>query len=145
MKALIQRVTHASVSINQQQVASINHGLVLLLGCEKHDTQANIERLIHKVLHYRVFSDELGKMNLNIQQVGGAFLVVSQFTLVADTKKGNRPGFSSGASPEQGLMLYNHFVEQLTLKHPHCQTGRFGADMQVSLCNDGPVTFMLEG
>lgn len=143
MKALIQRVKHAQVEVDGETTGQIDHGILVLLGVEKDDTQEHADKLLQKLLKYRIFADKDGKMNLNVQQVSGALLVVSQFTLVADTRKGTRPGFSKGASPELGEELYDYFVAQA---RPHIQTetGRFAADMQVSLQNDGPVTFMLE-
>ncbi|WP_396588359.1 D-aminoacyl-tRNA deacylase [Bermanella sp. R86510] len=143
MKALIQRVKYAKVEVADEVVGQIDQGLLVLLGVEKHDTQQHADKLLKKLLAYRVFSDEEGKMNLNVQQVKGSLLVVSQFTLVADTAKGTRPGFSKGASPELGETLYNYFVEQ-SQQVIHTETGQFAADMQVTLQNDGPVTFMLE-
>ena len=143
MKALIQRVKQAKVEVAGEQVGTIDHGILVLLGVEKNDTQASADKLLNKLLAYRIFSDEQGKMNFNVQQVNGSVLVVSQFTLVADTQKGTRPGFSKGASPELGEQLYDYFVAR-SIECINTQTGRFGADMQVSLQNDGPVTFMLE-
>lgn len=143
MKGLIQRVSHASVSVSDVTIGQIDTGLLILLGIEKSDTKASAEKLLNKILAYRVFADDDGKMNLNVQQVGGSLLVVSQFTLVADTRKGTRPGFSKGATPEQGKMLYEYFTS-LAQERISTETGEFGADMQVSLLNDGPVTFMLE-
>jgi len=143
MKALIQRVKRASVEVDGVITGEINQGVLLLLGVEKNDTPELALKLLKKILSYRIFSDSDGKMNLNVQQVQGQLLVVSQFTLVADTQKGTRPGFSKGASPELGESLYDFFVEQARFSID-TQTGRFGADMQVSLVNDGPVTFMLE-
>jgi D-tyrosyl-tRNA(Tyr) deacylase len=143
MKALIQRVKHAKVEVDSEIIGAIDQGILVLLGVEKNDTKALADKLLKKLLAYRIFSDEAGKMNLNVQQVAGSVLVVSQFTLVADTQKGTRPGFSKGASPELGEQLYDYFVAQ-SGEHIETQTGRFGADMQVSLQNDGPVTFMLE-
>jgi len=144
MKGLIQRVQHASVHVDNECIGKINHGLLLLLGVEKQDTEDAAEKMLHKVLNYRVFSDDAGRMNLNLQQVKGGLLIVSQFTLVADTKKGLRPGFSMGATPEQGEALYTYFVQRAQAAYQHIGTGQFGADMQVSLVNDGPVTFLLE-
>jgi len=143
MKALIQRVAQARVEVSGEVKGEIQQGILLLLGIEKTDTQDIALKLLNKVLNYRIFSDENERMNLNLQQVEGEVLVVSQFTLVADTKKGTRPGFSKGASPELGEALYDYFVEKCALQMP-TQTGCYGADMQVSLMNDGPVTFMLE-
>ncbi|WP_415901894.1 D-aminoacyl-tRNA deacylase [Neptuniibacter sp. QD29_5] len=144
MKALIQRVKSASVEVDAETVGKINQGILLLLGVEKDDTEADANKLLKKILGYRIFSDEEGKMNLNLQQINGGLLVVSQFTIVADTKKGLRPSFSSGASPEHGEKLYNYFVKQAEQQHKDVETGIFAADMAVSLVNDGPVTFWLE-
>ena len=144
MIGLIQRVKSAKVEVNGECIGSINQGLLVLLGVEKEDDEAKAKRLMERITSYRVFSDEDGKMNLNVQQVEGELLVVSQFTLVADTKKGTRPGFSRGASPELGNELYQYFVEQCKTTGLNVETGEFGADMQVSLVNDGPVTFSLE-
>jgi len=144
LKALIQRVQTASVNIAGERHSEIGPGILLLLGVEKTDSQASADKLLQKILNYRIFSDSEGKMNLNLQQQGGGLLIVSQFTLVADTAKGLRPGFSKGATPEQGEALYEYFVSQARSRHPDVATGHFGADMQVSLINDGPVTFLLE-
>ena len=144
MKALIQRVQSASVDIEEQRQGEIGPGILLLLGVEKDDTEANADKLLQKVLNYRIFADAEGKMNLNLQQRDGGLLIVSQFTLVADTRKGLRPGFSKGATPAQGEALYDYFVAQANNCHPDIATGEFGANMQVSLVNDGPVTFILE-
>jgi D-tyrosyl-tRNA(Tyr) deacylase len=140
MIGLIQRVSEASVTVDATTIGHIEQGMLLLLGVEKEDGQAQIDKLVKKVSQYRMFSDEQGKMNLNVQQAGGSVLVVSQFTLVADTQKGNRP-FSRGASPEVGKALYLQFVEALKATGIPVQTGEFGADMKVHLVNDGPVTF----
>ncbi|MGO1395481.1 MAG: D-aminoacyl-tRNA deacylase [Halomonas sp.] len=144
MKALIQRVKRASVEVEGEIVGSIDHGLLALVGVEKHDNAAAVEKLLHKLLHYRVFSDAEGKMNQNLQQVNGGLLLVSQFTLAADTHKGLRPSFSSAAPPAQGEELFNLLVSQAQIAWPNVGTGEFGADMQVALINDGPVTFLLE-
>lgn len=144
MKGLIQRVKHASVVVDGETVGEIGPGILLLLGVEKGDDLSLADKLLDKVLKYRIFSNEQGRMNLGLKDAGGSLLIVSQFTLVADTRKGLRPGFSSGAPPEQGERLYNYFVEQARELHQGVATGRFGADMKVSLLNDGPVTFMLE-
>lgn len=143
MKSIVQRVLSAKVEIDQSIVGRIDSGCVILLGVEKSDTQENASKLASKISRYRFFNDENGKMNLNIQQVHGSALVVSQFTLVADTESGNRPGFSKGASPEQGRILYHCFMDKLAQQGVPVQCGRFGADMQVSLVNDGPVTFAI--
>ncbi|MGD8175794.1 D-aminoacyl-tRNA deacylase [Marinimicrobium sp. ARAG 43.8] len=144
MKGLIQRVRHASVDVDNQRVGQIDQGLLLLLGVERNDTHAQADALLKKVLGYRVFADEAGKMNLNVQQAGGGLLVVSQFTLAADTRKGLRPGFSEAGSPEWAETLYDYFVERARALHDPVATGIFAADMQVSLQNDGPVTFLLQ-
>ena len=144
MLGLIQRVSSASVAIENRPQGNIDQGILLLLGVEKNDDQDNADQLLKKILNYRIFNDELGKMNLSLNDIGGGLLVVSQFTLAADTKKGLRPSFSSAAPPEQAEALYDYFLKQAQIE---CQgrvaSGEFGADMQVSLCNDGPVTFLL--
>lgn len=146
MRALIQRVSHVSVVVGAETVGSIGPGLLVLLGVGREDNHATADRLLHKVLNYRVFSDDSGKMNLDLQQVQGELLVVSQFTLMADTDKGLRPGFSVAAPPAQASQLYDYVIAQARLRYipGKIQTGRFGADMKVSLLNDGPVTFLLE-
>ena len=143
MIALIQRVKHASVSVNNQIIGEIDQGLLVLLGVEQGDNEQKAIRLSEKVLGYRIFSDKDGKMNLNVQQINGKLLVVSQFTLAADTQKGMRPSFTKGASPDMANDLYQFFVKQCQ-QHIETQTGQFAADMQVSLINDGPVTFWLQ-
>lgn len=143
MIGLIQRVKWAKVEVEEQIVGEIQHGLLVLLGVEKNDDESKADKLLEKMLNYRVFSDEQGKMNLNVQQAGGSLLVVSQFTLAADTNKGLRPSFSSGAAPVDAERLYDYFHQQAATKI-HTQTGKFAADMQVSLQNDGPVTFWLQ-
>ncbi|WP_286784305.1 MULTISPECIES: D-aminoacyl-tRNA deacylase [Pseudomonas] len=144
MKALLQRVRGARVEVQGETVGAIDQGLLALIGVEKHDDAASAERLLHKLLNYRVFSDPDGKMNLSLSDVGGGLLLVSQFTLVADTRSGLRPSFSSAAPPEQGRALFEHLLAQAGARHPRVASGRFGADMQVHLVNDGPVTFLLE-
>ncbi|WFE70229.1 D-aminoacyl-tRNA deacylase [Halomonas sp. M1] len=144
MKALIQRVKSASVTVNGDVVGDINNGLLALVGVEKRDSETEADKLLHKLLHYRVFSDADGKMNHNLQQADGGLLLVSQFTLVADTRKGLRPSFSSAAPPGEGERLFNYLVSQAHAAWPKVETGQFGADMQVALVNDGPVTFLLE-
>lgn len=143
MIALIQRVKSAHVEVAGSTIGEIQQGLLVLLGVEQQDTEAKAKRLCERVLNYRVFSDENDKMNLNVRQVGGSVLVVSQFTLVADTSRGNRPGFSRGASPDLGKQMYEYFVQQVNEQQVSVATGEFGADMQVHLVNDGPVTFNL--
>lgn len=144
MKALIQRVRRASVTVDQRVVGAIDHGLLALVGVEKDDDEAAAQRLLHKLLHYRVFSDEVGRMNLDLQQVEGGLLLVSQFTLAADTHKGLRPSFSSAAPPAQGERLFDYLLERARAAWPRVASGEFAANMQVELVNDGPVTFLLE-
>jgi D-aminoacyl-tRNA deacylase len=144
MKALIQRVSSASVSVDGECISSIGAGLLLLLGVERSDDDASIKKLADKVLAYRVFDDKQGKMNLSLLDTEGELLIVSQFTLVADTHKGLRPGFSKGASAEHGNLLYQRFIAYVEGTPVNVSTGRFGSDMSVSLVNDGPVTFLLE-
>ncbi|GAA0560908.1 D-aminoacyl-tRNA deacylase [Halomonas salifodinae] len=144
MKALIQRVRHARVVVAGQEVGAIDQGLLALVGVEKGDDRGRADKLLHKLLHYRVFSDEAGKMNLDLRQVEGGLLLVSQFTLAADTRKGLRPGFSSAAPPAEGEALFDYLVGRARAAWPRTATGEFGADMQVELINDGPVTFLLE-
>lgn len=144
MIALIQRVKKAKVEVDNEVVGQIDQGILVLLGVEREDDEAKAKRLAERIATYRIFSDPDGKMNLNLKQIEGDLLVVSQFTLVADTKKGTRPGFSRGASPELGERLYDYFVGQCRELGIKTETGQFGADMQVSLVNDGPVTFNLE-
>ena len=144
MIALIQRVKHAEVKVDGNSVGKIKHGILVLLGVEKNDDRSKVEKLCKKVMNYRIFSDHQGKMNLNVQQVAGELLVVSQFTLVADTQSGNRPSFSSGASPQLGKELYQYYIEYCQQQGMPCESGEFGEDMQVSLLNDGPVTFQLQ-
>lgn len=143
MIALIQRVSHANVRINQHIVGEIGQGLLVLLGVERDDTTEQANKLLDKILAYRVFTDDAGKMNLNVQQIGGELLVVSQFTLAANTQKGLRPSFSAAATPEVAERLYTWFHHEAA-KRIRTATGQFGADMQVSLVNDGPVTFWLQ-
>lgn len=144
MLALVQRVTKASVSVDGRVTGAIGRGLLVFLGVQKADTETGTEALVNKLLGYRLFADAQGKMNLNVTQVSGGILVVSQFTLAADTRKGLRPSFSSAAPPELAERLYDDFVRRLQARHQPVATGVFAADMQVSLVNDGPVTFMLK-
>lgn len=143
MIALIQRVKHAQVEIEQTCAGQIENGLLVFLGVEQNDDEQKAQQLLDKVLHYRVFSDENGKMNLNVQEADGALLIVSQFTLTADTTKGRRPSFTKGAAPQKAQALYDYFVAQSQAAIT-TQTGQFGADMQIELINDGPVTFWLQ-
>lgn len=144
MLGLVQRVSAASVAVDQGVIGEINQGMLLLLGVQKADGPLEADRLLKKILNYRIFSDDAGKMNLSLSDVSGGLLVVPQFTLAADTKKGLRPSFSSAAPPELAEQLYDYFLSQACIHHAAVQSGQFGAHMQVSLCNDGPVTFMLE-
>lgn len=144
MKLLIQRAKQASVTVAGEVIGAIDHGQMVLVGIEKADTEADLQRLADKLLKYRMFSDEEGKMNLNVKQVEGGVLLVSQFTLAAETKKGLRPGFSTAAVPAEAERLFNVFVDMVRKQHDKVATGKFGADMQVALINDGPVTFMLD-
>ncbi len=141
---MIQRVSSASVLVQGNMVGQIGHGLLLFLGVEQRDTEALALKLLKKVVSYRVFADDKGRMNSSLIDVQGGLLVVSQFTLVANTARGLRPGFSSVASPERAESLYDDFLRQARLVHSEVQSGVFGANMQVSLINDGPVTFLLE-
>ena len=145
MIGLIQRVQASQVEVDQQVVGKINRGILLLLGVQKGDTQAHADKLLHKVINYRVFQDDADKMNLSLLDINGELLVVSQFTLPADTRKGLRPSFTPAAAPQTGRELYDYFTEKAAASlTTGVQTGEFGADMQVSLINDGPVTFWLE-
>lgn len=144
MKALIQRVTKASVVVDSRTVGEIDRGLLVLLGVEREDTSQHAERLLHKLLRYRIFPDAHGKMNCSVQDIQGGILLVSQFTLAADTGKGLRPSFSSAADPVLARQLYEYCITELKQQHTTVATGIFAADMQVHLVNDGPVTFLLE-
>jgi len=144
MIALIQRVSRASVSVDDATVGEIGAGLLVLLGVEKGDDEQKAQRLTERVLGYRIFADENDKMNLNVQQAGGSVLVVSQFTLAADTNKGMRPSFSGGAEPTEAERLYEYFSDCCRAQGVATANGRFAANMQVSLVNDGPVTFWLQ-
>lgn len=143
MLALVQRAASASVAVEGKIVGAIDEGLLVLLGIEKQDDKPQAEALLKKLLAYRMFADAQGKMNCSVKDVEGGVLIVSQFTLAADTRKGLRPSFSSAADPQTARKLYDYFVEQLRAQHEKVATGVFAADMQVSLVNDGPVTFML--
>lgn len=143
MIALVQRVTQARVVVDGATVGAIDTGLLVFVCAEPADTAAHAERLVAKLLALRIFGDAQGKMNLNLQDVAGGLLLVSQFTLAADTSGGNRPSFTNAAPPEEGQRLYEYFVAQAKAAHPVVQTGRFAADMKVHLVNDGPVTIPL--
>jgi D-aminoacyl-tRNA deacylase len=144
MIALIQRVRRADVRVDERVTGSIGAGLLALVCAERGDDEAAADKLLAKMLGYRVFSDDAGKMNLSVQSVNGGLLLVSQFTLAADTNSGLRPSFTPAAPPDEGRRLFDYFVTQARAKHPVVETGEFGADMQVSLVNDGPVTFWLQ-
>lgn len=144
MIALIQRVTEAKVVVDNKNIGEIQQGLLVFVGVEKTDNQDCVVRLVNKVLSYRVFADEEDKMNLSVQDIKGGLLLVPQFTLAADTQKGCRPSFSSAAAPAEGEKMFNDFVKQAKCKYEKIQTGKFGADMKISLLNDGPVTFWLQ-
>jgi D-aminoacyl-tRNA deacylase len=140
MLTIIQRVREARVTVRDTVTGEIGRGLLVLLCAERGDTDALADKLLAKILKLRIFSDEAGKMNLSVQDVGGGLLIVSQFTLAADTTGGNRPSFTQAAAPDEGQRLYDYFVQQARAAHPIVQTGQFAADMQVHLVNDGPVT-----
>lgn len=144
MKGLLQRVTGARVEVAGEVVGAIDQGLLVLVAVEPGDTQANAAKLLNKLLNYRVFSDAEGKMNRSLADIGGGLLLVSQFTLAADTQNGLRPSFSTAAPPALALALFDHLLTEARRLHPRVESGRFGADMQVHLVNDGPVTFMLQ-
>ena len=145
MKGLLQRVSQARVEVEGEIVGSIDQGLLVLVGIEPQDDEASADKLLKRLLEYRVFTDVDGRMNDSLTDVQGGLLLVSQFTLAADTRKGRRPGFSTAAPPDRAEVLFNYLVTQARAQHPQVATGRFGADMQVHLVNDGPVTFLLEG
>lgn len=144
MIALLQRVTEAAVHVNGQEVAAINKGIMALVAVQRGDTSIQADRLLERVLAYRIFPDDEGKMNLDVRQAGGSLLLVPQFTLAANTNQGNRPGFASAAAPEEGKRLFDYIVNRSNEIHGPTGAGIFGADMKVSLVNDGPVTFWIE-
>ncbi len=144
MIALIQRVAEASVAVGGETAGAIGPGILALIGVERGDTEAEAARLAERVLGYRIFADAAGKMNLSVKDIQGGLLAVPQFTLVADTNSGMRPSFSSGASPSDGERFFNYFLSCSKKMHENVHSGRFGADMKVSLVNDGPVTFWLQ-
>ncbi|WP_076592498.1 D-aminoacyl-tRNA deacylase [Herminiimonas arsenitoxidans] len=144
MIALLQRVAHASVVVSGETVGAINAGLMVLLCAERGDTEKEADALLGKLLSYRVFSDDAGKMNRSVTDTAGGVLLVPQFTLAADTRSGTRPSFTPAAAPDVARALFDYFVAQARAKHADIATGQFGADMQVSLTNDGPVTFWLQ-
>ena len=144
MIALIQRVSTASVSVAGEPVGAIGPGLLALIGVQPRDDEQSAQRLLERLLAYRVFADNEGRMNLSLADIGGGLLLVPQFTLAADTRKGNRPGFSTAAPPDEAARLFTHLCVIARQHHPVVATGRFGANMQVALVNDGPVTFWLQ-
>ena len=144
MRCLIQRVSRAQVDVDGLVVGKIDKGLMILVCAMQDDDESSVQQLSKKVVNLRIFSDDAGKMNKSLLDVGGQVLIVSQFTLAADTSRGNRPGFSNAASPDEGKALYQSFCQQISSFGIRVETGEFGADMQVSLTNDGPVTIWLE-
>ncbi|AGN80901.1 MULTISPECIES: D-aminoacyl-tRNA deacylase [Pseudomonas] len=144
MRGLLQRVRGARVEVAGEVVGAIDQGLLVLVAVEPEDSREQADKLLHKLLNYRVFSDEQGKMNLSLKDVGGDLLLVSQFTLAADTRNGMRPSFSTAAPPALGAELFDYLLQRAKSQHANVASGQFGADMQVHLVNDGPVTFMLQ-
>ena len=144
MIALIQRVQHANVEVDGKIIGTIGEGILALVGVEKEDDDVKAQRLLERLLNYRIFTDNDDKMNLSLCDTSGGLLLVPQFPLAADTQKGNRPSFSSAATPDQGQKLFDFFVQQAKENYSNVETGQFGADMKVSLLNDGPVTFWLQ-
>ncbi|MEK6806212.1 MAG: D-aminoacyl-tRNA deacylase [Pseudomonadota bacterium] len=144
MIGLLQRVTHAAVSVNAREIAQIRAGLLVLVGVQRDDNEAQAARLLERLLSYRVFADTEGRMNRSLRDTGGGLLLVPQFTLAADTDSGTRAGFSTAAEPARAKVLFEHLLTLARAAHPTVAAGGFGADMQVSLVNDGPVTFWLE-
>jgi D-tyrosyl-tRNA(Tyr) deacylase len=143
MIALIQLVSHAQVTVGSKCIGNINHGILALIGIEKTDDEANANKMIERILDYRIFPDSDGKTNLSLKSVQGGLLLVPQFTLVAETTKGTRPGFSKGMPPTEGEKLFSYLIGYAKKNYPKIETGQFGAHMEVSLCNDGPVTYLL--
>jgi D-tyrosyl-tRNA(Tyr) deacylase len=144
MKALLQRVTKSSVEVDNKIVGEINSGILLFIGIEKNDDEKIAIKMIDKILNYRIFADENDKMNLSVKDTNKEILAISQFTLAADTKSGTRAGFSTAMPPKPAEILYDYFLANIKSKHKKIQTGIFGADMQISLINDGPISFILE-
>ena len=144
MITIIQRVTTAKVTVNHEVIGEIGTGIMALVAVEKEDTQKNAERLLERILNHRIFADSDDRMNLSLRDINGGLLLVPQFTLAADTQKGNRPSFVSAAPPEQGKELFDYLQQLAKQTYPHVKFGRFGADMQVALVNNGPVTFTLK-
>ena len=144
MKGLLQRVSEARVEVDGEVVGAVGQGLMVLVAVEPHDTPDHADKLLHRLLNYRVFSDPAGKMNLSLKDIEGGLMLVSQFTLAADTRSGLRPGFSTAAPPALGAELFDYLLAQARKAHFNVSSGRFGADMKVHLVNDGPVTFLLQ-
>ena len=144
MITIIQRVTQAKVTVDNQDIGVIGEGIMALVAVERYDTFQQADRLLERILNYRIFADADGKMNLSLRDIQGQLLIVPQFTLAANTDKGNRPSFASSATPEHGRELFSYLQQQALHQLPDCQFGQFGADMQVSLINNGPVTFTLQ-
>ncbi|MDD5319791.1 MAG: D-aminoacyl-tRNA deacylase [Methylococcales bacterium] len=143
MITIIQRVTTAKVTVNNQDIGKIDTGIMALVAVEKEDTQKDADRLLERILNYRIFADDNDRMNLSLRDINGGLLLIPQFTLAADTQKGNRPSFTSAAPPEKGQQLFGYLRDLAIKTYPRVQFGQFGADMQVSLVNNGPVTFTL--
>lgn len=143
MITIIQRVTTATVTVNSHELGRIERGIMALVAVEKDDTEKEVERLLERILNYRIFADSEGRMNLSLKDIHGGLLLVPQFTLAADTRKGNRPSFTAAAAPEHGRRLFAYLQQTALIAYPGTQFGEFGADMQVALINDGPVTFTL--
>lgn len=143
MLALLQRVSHAHINVNNQTISAITQGILVFIGMEKSDSEKQADRLLQRILTYRIFSDAMGKMNLSVQDIQGGILLVPQFTLAADTDSGTRPGFSPAMAPNLSNPLFAYMTDQARQRYPTVEQGIFGADMQISLCNDGPVTFLL--
>ncbi len=144
MITIIQRVLQAKVTVEGIDISNINQGIVALVAVEKEDGEQQADRLLERILNYRIFADANAKMNLSLRDINGGLLIVPQFTLAANTQKGNRPSFTSAASPEKGQELFDYFQQRARILYPLSEFGRFGADMQISLINDGPVTFTLQ-
>lgn len=143
MIVVVQRVSEACVTVNDDVTGSISKGLMLLIGIDEQDEEEDVQWLVQKIVNLRIFGDESGKMNLSVKEIGGAILCISQFTLIADYKKGNRPGFTRASKPSKAIPLYDFFIEKIKDSGVTVQTGIFGADMKVSLTNDGPLTLVL--
>lgn len=144
MITIIQRVSQAKVVVNDCEIGKINQGIMALVAIERNDTETQANRLLERILNYRIFADAEDKLNLSLRDINGGLLIVPQFTLAADTEKGNRPSFASAADPEFSRKLFSYFKQRAMLNFPNCQFGEFGANMQVSLTNDGPITFTLK-